>query len=124
MTTTAEPVAAAVLARVAAPRQLSVSPDALALLECQPYPGNVRELRNVADRWVLGLWRGFGDADVTANMGGDLKTRLAAHERALVEAELRRNNGRMKETYEALGLSRKGLYDKIRKLGIAVPEDG
>jgi type II secretory pathway predicted ATPase ExeA len=28
----------ALLARVAAPRQLSVSPDALALLECQPYP--------------------------------------------------------------------------------------
>ena len=41
-----------------------------------------------------------------------------AFEKAVIEAEQNRNGGRMKETYETLGLSRKGLYDKIRRLGI------
>ena len=30
----------------------------------------------------------------------------------------------MKDTYEALGISRKGLYDKMRKLGVRLPDDG
>jgi DNA-binding NtrC family response regulator len=30
----------------------------------------------------------------------------------------------MKPVYEALQISRKGLYDKMQRLGLAVPEDG
>lgn len=88
------------------------------------WPGNVRELRNVADRWVLGLWRGLSSEPpvvVEAGANGQaLSERLALYEKAVIEAELTRHDGRMKPTYEALGLSRKGLYDKIRRLGIAV----
>ncbi|MCP1199624.1 sigma-54 dependent transcriptional regulator [Notoacmeibacter sp. MSK16QG-6] len=87
------------------------------------WPGNVRELRNVADRWVLGLWRGLSSApqieDGLTSSGHSLSDQLALYEKAIIEAELSRNEGRMKPTYEALGLSRKGLYDKIRRLGIA-----
>ncbi|RLQ88127.1 sigma-54-dependent transcriptional regulator [Notoacmeibacter ruber] len=86
------------------------------------WPGNVRELRNVADRWVLGLWPGRraepAPEQAAGSEGQALSEQLATYEKRLIEAELTRNGGRMKPTYEALGLSRKGLYDKIRRLGI------
>jgi DNA-binding NtrC family response regulator len=43
-------LAAALLERVAAPRRLSISPAAMELLQAQPFPGNVRELRNLMER--------------------------------------------------------------------------
>ncbi|OXT00347.1 Fis family transcriptional regulator [Notoacmeibacter marinus] len=100
-----------------------MTPALEAELMAYDWPGNVRELRNVADRWVLGLWRGLAsrpthNVDVPSE-GVSLSEHLAIYEKAVIEAELARNDGRMKPTYETLGLSRKGLYDKIRRLGIA-----
>ncbi|PSM17674.1 sigma-54 dependent transcriptional regulator [Nitratireductor sp. StC3] len=102
-----------------------MNPALEAELTAHDWPGNVRELRNVADRWVLGLWRGFSpDAPVAAGGASTLADRLAAFERSVIEAELKRHGGRQKETYEALGISRKGLYDKMKKLGLGGHDDG
>lgn len=105
-----------------------LSPELEAELRAHDWPGNVRELRNVADRFVLGLWRGFGTAPAGTADGpassGALADRVAAFERSVIEAELRRSGGRMRPVYEALQISRKGLYDKMQRLGIAAPEDG
>ena len=92
------------------------------------WPGNVRELRNYADRFVLGMWNGFGPPGRNALPGieagaGSLADRMAAVERALILAELERNNGTLKPTYEALQISRKGLYDKMKRLGIEIDDD-
>ena len=46
-------LAQALLERVAAPRKLRLSENALALLQAQPFPGNVRELRNLLERAAL-----------------------------------------------------------------------
>ena len=46
-------LAASLLARVAPSRKLSLSTAALALLQGQDYPGNVRELRNLLERTAL-----------------------------------------------------------------------
>jgi len=46
-------LAAALLARVAPHRKLSISYAALELLQAQDYPGNVRELRNLLERSAL-----------------------------------------------------------------------
>jgi len=46
-------LAPALLERVAAPRRLQLAPAALTLLEAQPFPGNVRELRNLLERTAL-----------------------------------------------------------------------
>ena len=83
----------------------------------QTFEGNVSEVQALAERFVLGTW-GFdeGPRDVK------LADRVAAHERLLIEAELARNGGRIRPTYEALGLSRKGLYDKMKRLGIAASD--
>ncbi len=121
------PLLFAHLAREARARYRRDMPQMTPALEAeltgQDWPGNVRELRNAADRWVLGLWRGASTAP-DATEDSSLAERVAAFERAAIEAELGRHGGRMKDTYEALGISRKGLYDKMRKLGVRLPDDG
>lgn len=83
------------------------------------WPGNVRELRNYAERFVLGMWNGFDEtAERRPGQGETLSDRVAAFEKATIEAELNRHDGSLKPVYEALGISRKGLYDKIKRLGI------
>ena len=89
------------------------------------WPGNVRELRNTADRFVLGLWNGFaGQESVQESATGDLATRVQAFEKSVIEREIQSHGGQLKATYESLGLSRKGLYDKMKRLGIQVGDDG
>lgn len=101
-----------------------VTPQLEAGLMAHDWPGNVRELRNVADRFVLGMWNGFGSGGSidAAPANGVLAERMDAFERSVIAAELARNGGAMKPTYEALGISRKGLYDKMRRLGISTDE--
>lgn len=89
------------------------------------WPGNVRELRNTADRFVLGLWNGFGGQEsIQDSTTGDLATRVMAFEKSVIEREIQSHGGQLKATYESLGLSRKGLYDKMKRLGIQVGDDG
>ncbi|HIC81642.1 MAG TPA: Fis family transcriptional regulator, partial [Kiloniellaceae bacterium] len=84
------------------------------------WPGNVRELRNAADRFVLGLSDALPGPDngFDPPAEGPLAARLNSVEKAILEAELQRQGGSLKATYEALGLSRKTLYDKLRRHGI------
>ncbi|MEQ8827223.1 MAG: helix-turn-helix domain-containing protein [Parvibaculum sp.] len=44
----------------------------------------------------------------------------------MIAAEIARHDGVLKSTYENLGISRKGLYEKMRRLGISTdePSDG
>jgi len=90
-----------------------VPAEVLSHLATQQWPGNVRELRNAADRFVLGL-----DPLVIPNAETTDRTladAVAVHEKALIYAALTANAGRLKPTYEALGLSRKALYEKMQK---------
>ena len=117
------------LAREARGRFRREIPDIGRVLESQlmahDWPGNVRELRNYADRFVLGMWNGFAEpapAPGSEAACGSLSDRLQDYERSLIRSELARNGGAMRPTYEALQISRKGLYDKMRRLGIAAQE--
>ncbi len=86
-------------------------------LAARDWPGNVREMRNVADRFVLGLELGLCQAASGEDVG--LASMMAAHEKALIVSVISANQGRLKPTYESLGLSRKSLYEKMQKHGIA-----
>lgn len=92
-----------------------VSQAYLADLMSRSWSGNVRELRNVADRFVLGLEIAPVEE---AETGSSLFEQVAAYERTLIDAELKKNDGSIKQTYENLGLSRKALYEKMRKYGL------
>ncbi|WP_299819607.1 sigma-54 dependent transcriptional regulator [uncultured Roseibium sp.] len=96
-----------------------IDEEFLAGLMTREWPGNVRELRNIADRFVLGLEP--AGAPRTAG-GSSLFDQVASYERALIAAELKRNDGAIKPTYEHLGISRKALYEKMRKYGLGREE--
>ncbi|MEP4030941.1 sigma-54 dependent transcriptional regulator, partial [Roseibium polysiphoniae] len=92
-----------------------ISEGYLAKLMARDWPGNVRELRNVADRFVLGL---ESSAEAETEAASNLFDQVAAYEKTLIAAELKRNDGSIKATYENLGLSRKALYEKMKKYGL------
>ncbi|PWV97156.1 two-component system C4-dicarboxylate transport response regulator DctD [Hoeflea marina] len=101
-----------------------VTPALEAGLVAHDWPGNVRELRNAADRFVLGMWSGFGPltGEQAAPGTGRLSEQMDSFERSIIQAEIGRNGGALKPTYEALGISRKGLYEKMRRLGLSAAE--
>ncbi len=100
------------------------------------YPGNVRELANVIEHGVLmadGPTIGLGDlppelggrrsacaepadADVAAFLGGKS---LAQVEAVAIKAALERNGWRRRETAESLGISERGLRNKIAEYGLS-----
>lgn len=99
-----------------------VTPSLEAGLMAHDWPGNVRELRNMADRFVLGMWTGFDNPSDEATNSGNLADRVDAFERSVIASELARNGGSMKLTYERLGISRKGLYDKMQRLELSAAD--
>lgn len=84
------------------------------------WPGNIRELRNVAERFVL--MNGELTLDQTDRAVSDSVSSLAdvlnAYERQILEASLIRYGGCLNEVQTALSLPRKTLYDKLKKYGI------
>lgn len=105
---------AAEQAGLAAPE---ISPDHLAALMAQDWPGNARSLMSAAMRFVLGMPDSGAD---TAELG--LAEQMARLERSLLIAALGRQNGRAAQAAEALKLPRKTFYDKLARYGIR-PED-
>ncbi len=92
-----------------------VPPHILAGLSQQEWPGNVREMRNVAERFVLGL--GIDDISSTSS-GKGLAEQVEQFEKATIAATLSAHGGNLKETYESLGVSRKSLYEKMQKYAL------
>lgn len=84
------------------------------------WPGNVRELRNLAERYVLMGEAGSFEFDqiITNETNPGIMTlpeQMERFEKTLLEQELMRQKGSIKDTMDALGLPRKTLYDKMRK---------
>jgi DNA-binding NtrC family response regulator/tetratricopeptide (TPR) repeat protein len=117
-----------------------LGPEALELLVQYWWPGNVRQLRNEIQRAValgqagspIGVEHLSPDlvaadtADDTMPMGtrtrrSRVPTTLAVAvdqlEREMIETALHSHAGNISETAKALGLTRRGLYLKLRRLG-------
>jgi DNA-binding NtrC family response regulator len=116
----------------------SLSPEALRTLASYPWPGNVRELKNVLHQAVI-LSDGstIGSADLPARVRNGLtdfcqvpsdldELPLAAAveqvtervEMGLIRARLAKHHGNRTSTAESLGVSRKTLYNKMRRYGL------
>jgi two-component system, NtrC family, C4-dicarboxylate transport response regulator DctD len=94
-------------------------PAVLADLMRRDWAGNVRELRNAAERYALGLGAGDGAARTAdPDPTGRLADRVAGFERAEIIRALIAHRGVLRRVHESLGLSRKTLYEKMQKLGI------
>ena len=95
-----------------------IGAERLNRLMARPWPGNVRELCNVAERYTLGLGTGDPD-DVPQGTPRTLEEQMNLFERRFIEEALRASSGRASLACEKLGVPRKTLYDKMRRLGIA-----
>ena len=92
-------------------------------LMSRPWGGNVRELRNVAERFTLGMPTRVDAASSDDNTEKpSLETKLNLFERQLIEEALRGCSGRAAIACERLGVPKKTLYDKMRRLGISTEE--
>ncbi len=100
-----------------------VSQDTVTALLAHHWPGNVRELQNAAERYALGLGIGLeahvapGTADYAVARVA-LSEQIDALESSLIRRELIKQRGNVTATYEALGVPRKTLYDKMKRHGI------
>jgi len=93
------------------------------------WPGNVRELRNAVERMLITAHGGVAgqySQDESFDSGrllslpstvGRLRDEMERTERAVIDAALRENGGEISATAAALGISRRALYERMKKYG-------
>lgn len=106
--------------------------EAAQLLQA-PWPGNVRQLINVAERAVLQNRRGSGSiasllmadgedshtADATTTEGKPLKEYVESFEKMLLDNTMRRHKGAISAVMDELCLPRRTLNEKMAKYGLS-----
>ena len=99
-----------------------------------PWPGNIRELKNIVHRLLIlgsganidqdeidlsfGEIREKGEPDIPPEFDLPLKEAREQFERSYLEHQLRKTGGSMSKIAKRVGLERTHLYRKIRALGI------
>jgi len=108
---------------------LGISPACMGMLESYEWPGNVRELKNVVQRAVLLC---PGDVILPEHLPTRFRTGVAVPqrvtfevgtpldevEREMVRRALVATGNNRTQAAELLGISRRALYNKLRKHGI------
>jgi DNA-binding NtrC family response regulator len=95
-----------------------LSSQRLRELMAYDWPGNVREIRNAADRFVLAIGGTEGAAESATEPAASLAQQMDQVEKALIEQALQRCQGRIPAAMELLGTAKKTLYDKLHRHGI------
>jgi DNA-binding NtrC family response regulator len=125
--------------------EVQLGSDVLELFAQYWWPGNVRQLRNEIQRAVAMAAPGglIGpqhlSADLTAAPANRVESAGAPRislrggqtlasvvddiERELIRESMTRHRGNISETARALGLTRRGLYLKLRRLGLESPSE-
>jgi transcriptional regulator with PAS, ATPase and Fis domain len=119
-------------------KSLNISPAAAEALNKFSWPGNVRQLENEIERAAVVCEDGenidIGDlsSDITMpEMGaslkegasGALKEMVEKLEKEMIESTLERTGNNIMKSSQILGLTRKGLKDKMKRYGI-MPDSG
>jgi DNA-binding NtrC family response regulator len=114
-----------------------LSPETLDLFDAFAWPGNVRQLRNEVQRAVAMASTGgtvtpdllspvFApqslpdpDPGLTRFRRTTLATAVEKLEREMIASALERSSGNISETARLLGVTRRGLYLKMQRLGVS-----
>jgi transcriptional regulator with GAF, ATPase, and Fis domain len=118
--------------RDGARRVRGMSPEAMSLLVAHDWPGNVRDLRHEVERAVALVDDDaqIGPEDLSSDLQGKppvaeiplgrqkLSEYVEQIERALVERALRETSGNRSHAAKLLGISRRGLLNKISRYAI------
>jgi transcriptional regulator with GAF, ATPase, and Fis domain len=120
------------------PKPVQISSVALQMLMAYPWPGNIRELKNVVESSaviveggyiepaqlpakITGLFsqqEGTAPCSLPANM--PLNERLAEIERSIIIEALTKTGGIQSRATELLGINQRSLWHRIKKLNIDV----
>ena len=97
-----------------------LSPETLVWVMSQPWPGNIRELKDTAIRWAIQ----FNGIDDNSNQHHEqsLGDQVKAFERSVILSALNLNQFDIRRTAESLKTPRKTLTDKMAKYGLQKPE--
>jgi DNA-binding NtrC family response regulator len=110
---------------------LQLTKDAERTLAMHGWPGNVRELRNALERAALLGTASTVDVETLGELAAGRTAAkpgtalsLKAAERQHIQAVLIETGGDVRRAAAVLGVSRSALYQRIKKHGIRLPNDG
>lgn len=119
------------LARAMLAPGVSLSPAAERALSAYPWPGNIREMRNVLERaQVLTRKPVIDVSDLRMEGAGEASPdaprplSLDEVERQHIERILAEQNGKVAAAARILGISRSALYHKLARYGVETPDSG
>lgn len=114
----------------------SVSPEAISLLTSYDWPGNVRDLENAIQSSMIlctgGVIRpehlpdrikGYELAEAQTVSGNSIREINAQMEKELIIEALKKHNFNRTLTAEALNISRKTLFNKMKRYGLSSDEN-
>lgn len=110
-------------------RKPEVSEEAMEYLKTLPYPGNIRELKNLVSRTLLVTDKprltdmDFKSQYVETPTSGNIISsdkKLNDVERSSIESALSKSGGNVSRAAALLGISRQSLYRRMEKYGITL----
>ncbi|TAL30950.1 MAG: sigma-54-dependent Fis family transcriptional regulator [Spirochaetes bacterium] len=114
-----------------------ITADGMDLLRGHPWPGNIRELKNVIERICIMVRKedigatdirkhlaARGDKAARAGDGSSLKSAREDFERDYIVRTLEKNEGNVTLTAKELGMERTNLHRKIKQYGIDTDRAG
>lgn len=124
------------LARHFAGDNIKFTPEAMAILSSQPYPGNIRELRNLVKRILIVSGKNLITAEdvrqsinslpeakpleVENTSHSDSVMKLEELEKSAIERAVKLCDGNLSQMAEMLGITRQSLYRRMDKFGIKI----
>jgi two-component system C4-dicarboxylate transport response regulator DctD len=108
----------------------AVPQETLSEMMSYQWPGNVRELKNAVERLAITSRDGSAgsfapdlrfDSERLLSLpagSGRLREEMEQVERSVIECALKECKGEINATFHALGISRRALYERMKKYGL------